>query len=120
MRVNAMRVFVNDLAAARAFYEGVLAWPVSIEDESKGFIGFDLGVTLMVENGADAPDDVIGRFTGVTIWVDDIDAAYRLWSKRGVEFDGPPIETSWGGRLANFKDPSGNTLTIISDVDIDD
>lgn len=120
MRVNAMRVFVDDLAKARAFYEKKLGWPVAFSDEKAGVIGYDLGVTVIVENGDGHEPGLVGRFTGVSIWVDDIDAAHKSLTKGGVAFDGPPEAMSWGGRLAHFKDPAGNTLTLVSDVDVDD
>ncbi len=119
MRLSAFRVFVDDMAAARGFYEGVLGWPVAFGDVGSGYLGFDVGGTVIVENGAGGGEGLIGRFTGLSLWVDDIDASYADLSSKGVSFTGPPVEEPWGGRLAHFQDPSGNTLTLVSDATVD-
>jgi catechol 2,3-dioxygenase-like lactoylglutathione lyase family enzyme len=116
MRLTAFRVFVDDLAAARAFYQGVLGLRVAWESEDAA-IGFDAGVDLIVESlgaDADAADRaLIGRFVGCSLAVDDIAATYAALTARGVTFIGPPERQPWGGVLAHFEDPSRNILTLL-------
>jgi predicted enzyme related to lactoylglutathione lyase len=44
--------------------------------------------------------------------VDDVDRACRELSARGVKFTKGPEDTPWGGRIALFRDPDGNTLQL--------
>ncbi len=113
--LSALRIFVDDLAGARDFYEDTLGLPLVWTAE--GALGFDVGVSLIVESvPADADDDdraLVGRFVGCSFAVDDIDAHYTELAGRGVTFHGPPAHQQWGGHLAHFDDPAGNVLTLV-------
>jgi predicted enzyme related to lactoylglutathione lyase len=107
----------TDLASARVFYEKGLGLPVA--GESPIACTFDAnGTTLRViavEKIAAAPYTVLG-------WnVVDIDASIRELTSRGVVFeriegidqDELGVWRSPGGaRVAWFKDPDGNTLSL--------
>lgn len=56
----------------------------------------------------------LGSHTGVVLETDDIDAAYRELSGRGVRFTKEPSREPWGG-WAEFVDQDGNTLGLHSD-----
>jgi catechol 2,3-dioxygenase-like lactoylglutathione lyase family enzyme len=107
----------TDLGRARDFYEGVLGLPLESED---GFACmFRVGDTRLrvtrVDEVVPAPYTVLG-------WtVPDIATAIRELSSRGVEFQryegmGQDELGAWsapsGARVAWFKDPDGNTLSI--------
>jgi catechol 2,3-dioxygenase-like lactoylglutathione lyase family enzyme len=114
-RLYGVRVFVDDLAAARRFYGEILGLPAAWEYGSMA-VGYDLGAHLIVE--AVRSDDaegraLVGRFIGCSIAVDDIDATFAALSAKGVVFLSPPKRQSWGGVLAHFKDASGNVLTLL-------
>lgn len=117
MRVYGVRIFVDDLVAAHRFYAETLELPVAWEMVDQGVAGFDAGgVTLIVEH--QEPDDnegraLVGRFVGLSLAVDDIDATWRQLVARGVTFTSPPKEQFWGGVLAHFRDPAGNVLTLL-------
>jgi predicted enzyme related to lactoylglutathione lyase len=49
----------------------------------------------------------------VSFHTDDVQAAYKVYSSRGVEFLGPPKAEPWG-TFAMFKDPDGNTFVLSS------
>jgi catechol 2,3-dioxygenase-like lactoylglutathione lyase family enzyme len=111
---------VDDLAAAREFYSGVLGLPVS---EADGL------ATLHLPGGRDVlvypkPNHVPATFTILNFPVPDIDAVVAQLTSRGVRFerydgsdqdeqgiergpDGPPI--AW------FKDPAGNILAVLQE-----
>jgi catechol 2,3-dioxygenase-like lactoylglutathione lyase family enzyme len=116
LKASALRVFVDDLAAARHFYGTVLGLPVKWEWEETA-VGFDFGIDLIVELvGRDAePEDqgLVGRFTGASIEVENIAAAHAQLTARGVTFIGSPERQPWGGVLAHFRDPSRNVLTLV-------
>lgn len=113
MKLYGVRIWVDDLAAARRFYGETLgltekwAWGPAL--------GFDLGAELIVEQNDEGDHEgaMTGRFVGASISVDDIQAEYQRLRSKGVMFLGPPEKMPWGGTLAHFKDPAGNTLTLL-------
>lgn len=118
MELNTARVFVNDIASAKSFYENLLALPLKADGERFGYCVFDGGAAeLVVESvPADAPHDervLVGRFTGLSFTVPDIRAKYAELLSKGVAFSGEPERQAWGGTLATFADPSGNELQLV-------
>jgi len=118
MELNTARVFVDDIGAAKAFYFETLSLPLKIDGEDHGFCVFRSGgAELVVEVvSADAPSDeriLVGRFTGLSFTVQDIQAKYTELLAKGVAFTGAPERQPWGGTLATFKDTSGNELQLV-------
>lgn len=118
MRLSAVRLFVRELEPAARFYGAVLGLPQVAGSLAWGYLVFDAGgVTLVVEAVAtDAPAEdqaLVGRFTGVSFEVDDIDARHEELQASGVAFSGVPERQSWGGVLATFLDPAGNQLQLV-------
>ncbi len=115
MKLYALRIFVDDLAAARAFYRDVLGLSVVWDHEETAF-GLDVGTSLIIEAVApDAPAEdraMVGRFVGCSLQVEDMGAEHARLSAAGVHFHGAPAKQYWGGTLAHFDDPAGNTLTL--------
>jgi predicted enzyme related to lactoylglutathione lyase len=54
----------------------------------------------------------------ISLQVDDIDVLYQELTDKGVEFEGPPAEQPWGGVLAHFKDPDGDTITLLGSANV--
>ena len=85
-----------------------------------GWAQFQLGSAALGLERCDANDpesqDLVGRFIGVSIEVDDIQALYQRLRDKGVSFTSPPTKQPWGGTLAHFRDLDGNTLTLLGDV----
>jgi predicted enzyme related to lactoylglutathione lyase len=120
--VNAFSGFaVDDLAAARKFYESTLG--IRVSDEMDGGL-----LTLHLAGGDrptliyPKPDFVPATYTILNFAVDDIDAAVAELGERGVQFehyDGFEQEpsgisrASGGPPIAWFKDPAGNILSVI-------
>jgi catechol 2,3-dioxygenase-like lactoylglutathione lyase family enzyme len=120
--VNAFSGFaVDDLAAAREFYESRLG--IRVSEEGDGAL-----LTLHLAGGDrptliyPKPDFVPATYTILNFPVDDIDAAVAELSERGVEFehyggfDQEPsgISRATGGPpIAWFKDPAGNILSVL-------
>ena len=117
-----VRVFSlpEDWDLAAAFYRDALELDEIYSDEDHGVAVFDCGneVTLGLERVD--PDDIddaemAGRFTGISFRVDDVMAVYARLTERGVEFAEAPERMEWGGILAHFHDPAGNTLTLVQE-----
>lgn len=117
MKLFAIRIFVDDWDAACDFYRNKLGLPETFCDSNMGWAQFSVGeANLGIERVAPTDKEaqqLVGRFVGISLQVDDLQKAYTDLKERGVEFDGPPEKQPWGGSLANFRDPSGNTLTLI-------
>ena len=56
----------------------------------------------------------------IHIDVPDEDADYRELLARGVEFEEPPANRSWGAHMAAFRDPEGFAIEILSPPDPDE
>jgi catechol 2,3-dioxygenase-like lactoylglutathione lyase family enzyme len=106
---------VDDIAAAREFYEAVLGLRVTEQNGMLHLHAAGDGYTLVYPK----PDHVPATYTILNFPVDNIEATADALAARGVEFEryegvdehgvfrlgGPPI--AW------FKDPAGNILSII-------
>jgi predicted enzyme related to lactoylglutathione lyase len=117
MRLAAARIFVSDLSPAVDFYTTLLGPPTAADPGGAYAVFSADGADIVVETvPADASADdlaLVGRFTGISFAVDDIDDAYRRFQTCGLRFNGEPELQSWGGRLATVVDPSGNHLQLV-------
>jgi len=112
--LSAVRIFVDDLERARRFYGDTLE--LRETSASSEWAVFDIdGKNLIIEKvPPDDPEhDLVGRLLAVSFAVDDIDAAYRHLTAKGVSFPEPPERQAWGGTLAFPRDPDGNILTLV-------
>jgi len=114
-RLSYVRVFVRDWPRALHFYGETLGIPFAFKSEEMGWAQLATGVAqLALERFTPGEEeDLVGRFLGVSLAVEDIDATYEELRGRGVEFLSPPERMPWGGVLAHFRDPDGNVLTLI-------
>ena len=120
MKIYAVRIFVSDWNTACKFYEETLELTLEFKDDSFGWAEFNVGGAKFgierVDDDASAEDKaLIGRYLGVSLQVDDVQSTYDKLVAKGVEFTSIPEEQAWGGVLANFQDPSGNTITLMSE-----
>ncbi len=118
--IAALTLFVEDLTAAKRFYQEVFDLPVSFEDEDS--VVFRFGSTIinllatraapeLIEPAVVAPPDAGSRFQ-LTIEVPDVDAVCATLAARGVELLNGPIDRPWGVRTASFRDPGGHIWEI--------
>jgi predicted enzyme related to lactoylglutathione lyase len=113
MRLAAARLFVEDVGAARSFYADLLALrPVSLEP---AVLLFDVGALLIVEqaDGEARAEGLVGRFSGLSLEVDDVDVLHRRLAAAGCVIVGPPERQPWGGMLMHVRDPSGNIVSFV-------
>jgi len=113
--IGAITLFVEDLPAAKQFYQAVFGLPVVFEDGDSTVFKFgDTLINLLKTTAAGAliePAQVAPREAGArfvfTIEVDDVDAMCAELTARGVELLNGPMDRPWGVRTASFMDPSG-------------
>ncbi|WP_397532382.1 VOC family protein [Roseateles sp.] len=118
MKLASVRLFVRDLAAALPFYQQQLGLTLKAGGPAAGFCVFDAGVLDLVLEAVppEAPADeqqLVGRFSGLSFSVDDIQAQHAALLTAGVPFIEAPDRQAWGGWLASFKDPAGNVLQLV-------
>ena len=109
---------VKDLDEAKKFYGQMLGLSVSKSDE---------GLILQTKGGIDVfiyqkPDHTPATFTVLNFIVDDVDRAVNELTKLGIRFqiyDKGDLKTDDRGvfqgkpKIAWFKDPAGNFLSIL-------
>ncbi len=118
--ISAITLFVEDLAAAKEFYEEVFGLPLVFEDAHSAV--FNIGNTLInLLVGTEAPaliapatvaDRAAGARLQFTITVPDVDALCAQLTARGVTLLNGPLDRPWGIRTASFQDPGGHIWEI--------
>jgi catechol 2,3-dioxygenase-like lactoylglutathione lyase family enzyme len=113
MRLTSVRIFVDDLEKAAAFYENVVG--LNRTTTAPTAILFEEAPSIVVETTDDdgRRDGLIGRFTGVAFETKDAAALYADLNARGVPLHGPPEKQYWGGIMLFAEDPSGNIITFL-------
>ena len=116
-RLDTVRIFTRDWASARRFYAETLGLEEVFADEDLGWAEYHVGGPSLGLEWV-APEDeeglaLSGRFLGISLEVADIGATVDALRRRGVRFHGDPALQPWGGVLAHFDDPDGNTLTLL-------
>lgn len=118
--ISAISLFVDDLAAAKAFYADVFAAPQIVEDAQSVALRFEnLIINLLHVDAAVQqvePDPVAPRAAGsrvqFSVWVDDVEAVCNALRARGVPLLTGPRDRPWGLRTATFADPSGHNWEV--------
>jgi catechol 2,3-dioxygenase-like lactoylglutathione lyase family enzyme len=99
--------------AMRRFYVETLG--LRPRSDRDGFVNFAWGdqrLTVAVHHDvAGAARDPLRLM--LNLRVDDIAAVHRRLAAAGVAFARPPESEPWGGRVATFADPDGNTLQLM-------
>lgn len=118
--ISAVTLFVEDLGAAKRFYQEVFELPVYFEDDNSAV--FEFGATLINLLTIGEADDLIGPATPAvpeaghrfqfTITVDDVDAMCAMLAAKGVRLLNGPADRPWGIRTASFTDPGGHIWEI--------
>jgi catechol 2,3-dioxygenase-like lactoylglutathione lyase family enzyme len=113
---------VDDLDKAREFYGGILGLELEVLDEENGLVTLHLAgdrPTLMYVGANHSP----ASYTILNFPVEDVEATVDELVERGVSFerydefdqDERGIVRTGGPRVAWFKDPAGNILSVLED-----
>jgi lactoylglutathione lyase len=112
-KIKNIVVFVRDIPAARAFYREGLGLPPGGETEYMlEFLpgqGTTLGVSLAMHEAA---QKLVGRHTGITFSVTDLDGLCKRLTEKGARFTEPLERTPWG-KMAVVADPDGNEFALV-------
>ena len=113
-RVGYAAVFVSDMDRAVEFYEKKMGIPVRARSAD-----FPVWVEMATDGAVlalnSAAPELIGRPTGITLVVGDIQAEYERMRTEGVRFVSPPTKQPWGGMTASVVDPDGNEIGLMEE-----
>jgi lactoylglutathione lyase len=108
-------IYVRAFDDAIKFYTEALGFKLTMRDEH-GYARLETGSTPIglakVTPDQDQNPSLVGRFTGVGIGVEDLDAEATRLKGMGVDFSMEPSKQPWGGYMAIIKDPDGNELYL--------
>jgi catechol 2,3-dioxygenase-like lactoylglutathione lyase family enzyme len=118
--ISAISLFVEDLEAAKQFYQQVFGLAVEVEDDASAVFGFGNTIVNLLKSseavGLIEPAAVGGPGDGsrfqLTITVNDVDATCADLRLCGVELLNGPMDRPWGVRTACFRDPGGHIWEI--------
>ena len=122
--IDAITLFVEDLAETRRWYSSFLAKPPIFEDPNSVVFGIgELVVNLLhvsavpelIEPAA-AALRTDGSGVVFTLAVDDVDAMATELQRRGARLLNGPMDRPWGIRTASFRDPDGHIWEIASKI----
>ena len=107
-------IFVHDIGRAVEFYRDALGLPVT----KQGSFGAEFleGETHVGVHPAVHPEakSLVGRHTGITLFVPDLLHYCGELHDRGVRFTTEPTQQPWG-IMAMVADPDGNVLALWED-----
>ena len=122
--INAITLFVEDLAATKQFYQDVFGHPILLEDDNS--VLFQFGNTMVNLLVTPAAHDLInpgivgpphgGARVQFSIFVDDVDRECAELERRGVPLLNGPIDRAWGMRTATFVDPGGHIWELAQNL----
>jgi len=112
-RIGYVTVGVRDLERSLAFYRDVLGFSLMYSAPEFSYASFDVG-GIRFAIAASADDSFSGRHTGIGLMVADVDASHADLAAKGVGFTMEPSKQPWGGYMAMFADPDGNTFYLDS------
>jgi catechol 2,3-dioxygenase-like lactoylglutathione lyase family enzyme len=108
-------VVVKDLNKSLRFFRDKVGLRLAFYDKKHKWVCFDAGRTAFSLTTAWNRESkkLVGRRTGISFYVDDIEATVKALRKKHVRFNFPPRKQPWGGLLANFSDPDGNRYFLL-------
>jgi serine phosphatase RsbU (regulator of sigma subunit) len=142
LRMQSVTIFVRDLDRSVRFYVDQLGFNLAFDARNqpkRPWVAVappdgSANLTLCEPEADSAECKLIGRATQVAFVTEDVVAKFREWRRRGVEFlstprlrrlqhrvkvvaSGSPDQEHapiWGGIFTRFKDPDGNSFSLVS------
>ena len=121
-KIEAIVLFVQDLATCTAFYRDTFKLQFQSSDASGATYLLQEGLYLILLSPEGSADLLPAKAHELTVaggprgllaaGVADVDAAYEELKAKGVTFVRPPTDQHWGLRTAHFADPEGNLWEI--------
>lgn len=113
MKPCGVRIWTDRLPESRDFYTQTLPFEIKFDGFEDGWVIIGTPTIDLILEADDGIES--SRYVGLSFRVDDIQHSYMELQSKGVEFVNPPVKQEWGGWLADFKDCTGNVLTLVQD-----
>ncbi len=111
MELNLIDLHVSDWETMVAWYENVLGLkPITLQPEHR-YGWLDAGNVRIGINGTHPPGGAQGRLT-LSFEVEHLDDEMKRLGSLGCEFFDIQKDEEDGYRMAQFRDPEGNAITI--------
>jgi catechol 2,3-dioxygenase-like lactoylglutathione lyase family enzyme len=122
--IEVITLFVEDLPAAKAFYQDVFGLEVVYQDDVSAVLKLGTLMINLLQAGeagelvtpAAVASSGLGSRVLLTIKVDDANAVCAELKQHGVTLLNGPVDRPWGRRTAAFADPAGNVWEIAQDL----
>lgn len=108
--VDHLIIFVEDLARAKAFYQGTLGLRLVLD--SPQFVGFLAGGQMIGLHPSETDGSDVGVGPIPYFRVDDLDGTLRQLQERGVHLHREPVKMPSGQIIATIHDSEGNALGL--------
>ena len=119
-----VNVFTHDIAAALAFYQGVLELPEAFRTPREGtpeHVEMSAGGFVLALSTAEAAkrvhglDAEVGRpAMSLVFWVDDVDQAFEAVTAAGAPVVTAPHDAGNDNRNAVVRDPAGTLVELVA------
>ena len=126
-KIEAIVLFVQDLAGCTAFYRDTFKLQYQGSDADSASFLLENGLYLILLSPRGSADllgmqenslKIGGGSRGLlAASVEDVDVAYEELKAKGVTFVRPPTDQRWGLRTAHFADPEGNLWEINQSIE---
>jgi catechol 2,3-dioxygenase-like lactoylglutathione lyase family enzyme len=104
-----------DIEAAKRFYGEILGLPLAMD---LGWIAtFEVDTSMRPQLSIAVHGGSNTAVPDLSIEVDDLDAAVRLFEEANVAIEYGPVDEPWGVRRFYVRDPFGRLLNILTHVD---
>jgi predicted enzyme related to lactoylglutathione lyase len=114
--LHSVSIGVADLDRAVDFYRDALGLGLQFSAPEHSYARFDLGgmnFGVIVQDLSNTEGAAfVGRHTGFSLAVADLDAAVGALKARGVSFPMEPTRQPWGAYMAQISDPDGNLFYL--------
>ena len=104
---------VRDLKVSTAYYMDVLGFTRDpIDAAGWSFLTRDTFRVMLGECANEKPASELGDHSYFAYWnVDDVDASYDEFKRRGALLSSPPTDKPWGLREFGLRTPDGHRIT---------
>ena len=106
----------HDLGGARRFYTELLGFSRFQHDAGADYLNISIAKQVSIGFMPPMPGPPEQwrppREPALYLIVEDVDRAYSALVGKGVVFDQPPTDMSWGDRVALLRDPEGRMVHI--------
>ena len=107
---------VDDISAARAFYETVLGVPADDTVPTRIYFHCDDVIVAIIDWGVDHRGDLAPHSENLYFAVSDLEAVYERAQTAGARITSAIETRPWGERSFYCLDPDGNALCFVDET----